>query len=478
MKRSLLLLILFFINFLCFSQITNFHPYQTIVYKLHGTIPMKDQGYYHYLVDFSAPNQTFLTVNFYNLKEETNSYKIPLPKLEFLGYANNDKETLFLFYDFSNRVLNYVIFHDRGKRVSYKRKKIRKALKNSTIFYADAVGFYTSKKMNGDFTITKVSYKTDTLWTKVFTEKKTNFFLHNALSYNNKLYLNIHANRILCLNDKSGNIIYDRDINDYPRIKQNFKFLLDEETEELILAGEEFDKLKAAHANGIFLMKLSSTGETVFNHYFPMPKITFKSIKSKEGVFIRDVVKVDTGYALVAESINKTTGNAVAGYIIGGAVMALTGVLVAPNTAVAYVTGLDISLLKPTQDNKNLAVITLDKGPVEKYYPQDVPAGFHVFHGILNLLHAFDYQFSLTNPDGNTNLVYFHSLSKEGITIAKATFSNNIISNVKKYLVRANMNEVISFKMLKLSNESVLLELQTDKHLFFKVLSLSSFEEQ
>jgi hypothetical protein len=465
--RSILVIFLFSIVIFNAAAQNKYYAKGEIVYTIAETVPVKNKGFLHYAVEVGSNETTTFIVNFFNLKaEKTYSHRLPLPKLIYLGNANNGSQYVFLFHDLNNRLLYYIIFSEEGKSVVYQKKAYKAGLRESMIFFYDDNAFYTDKKVGNRNTITKISYKTDTIWSQDLDDKETKFFLHKVKKRNDRLYLDYSGTKLFCLDDASGKQVFNTDLSDEIKIRQFYNFLPLENG--VVVAGEELERKKRKPENDLFFsITLDNAGKATSKQTYRFPAPHNPEAKT---TFVRDIVENGNSVKIVGETITKTKGNsALIGYAIAGAMAAITGVGVGPNTASGFITGYEISVLSP--HTENLEVKGLPKAAIEKFYNKDLGHAGHEMHGFLNDLNAFDYQFSAYKEDGSVSLFYLSDLKESSLEISEALINGNELF-IKAYTVETNLKNVASTNILQISDNSLLVVLSEKVGVRFKIVDI------
>ncbi|HYG38556.1 MAG TPA: hypothetical protein VD908_08060 [Cytophagales bacterium] len=475
----LLVVIYFLTSFIpTFSQ-TSVRPETTIL-----TI---DSGFVEIKIINSNPKETFVNTSFFDLKGDrikNNNFK--LSKSELFGQAENGKEVSLFFYDDLKKNFLAIKIDIKEGTVQQVSKPLKKRIARPKVISFNQNAIYCSTKQSSGFTITKLDYSLDTLWTKIILDDGIPLFINNTFTSNNFLFLNFNSvrqsSRIICLNDSTGDIVYDRMIQEFKssRVAHNIHF--DETKNILFVAGEQYKKREPNGVNtGYFILQFNSTGQAIFNKYYDKTGIKEEDVQgnvvhslSTIPVFQKDFFYFNHNFYFLTEHLERTDfkGEGIAVGFITGLTLGVSIL-----TEKTKFTSFDLYLLKASEITDSISSTRIKKQPISKAYfgyLVETPAFYHA----LNPLKPFDYKLTIDGSDGEKGIIYYDSIGKNEFTIKNLIISPNKPLEIKSLLIPNNDLKKSVCTIHQINREKLLLEFSNKENTIrgFKVVNLTDFK--
>ncbi|HYG37285.1 MAG TPA: hypothetical protein VD908_01645 [Cytophagales bacterium] len=446
--------------------------------KVEKIYVTKNVGFVKNIID-NTGNSTVLRSEFNNLKaERIAEHFTSFPKAEYLGYAFNGEEHIYLFLDTYNRVIYIPKYNKEGKFITNQRSKLKSNVKNTELIYYDLSAFYTVRRKGPRFTFTKISYRFDTLWEKeVFDNGKT-IVLNKAEKSDSNFYLIFNSpeasTRIIAIDDAKGELIFDREIGESGISRYASKFIIKKGPTEIIIVGKEIlGGKKAGLKSGTFINTMNEKGNFESTTFYPDENIKldvsdsldFDSKERIKQVKIRDLIMLNDEYLLIGENTLRTDF-AGEGMIVSLIVGGLTGLPVGSMEHIVY-TSFDLILIKTRKDS--LIYKQLDKGPIARFFPT-VESSYDRDPGDF-----YDYKFSRETPEGK-EIFFFQNLTKDSFTIGSVKITPDQPFKVKKFILKEKNERGKNYNIYLLSDNALLLQNKTNSSSGYGIINFSKFE--
>ncbi len=303
--------------------------------EFRGVQSIKDKGYYTYYVNEKLKKgMSEFMIEIYDMDLKlVRKTPIEITKDSYLaGGEFNGKDFLFAFYDLKKKQNSMVTIDSDGKVI---KKEIRQAKKYATAgtleiypgFEGD--GFYLTesvKEKKWGYRVEKLDRNLKSVWEKTVSNAKGYVAIEAAEAGNGKIAL-VSVERptalskkafgkLVCFNGNNGNIDFEYPLFDgtITGIPSSFKF---DKDANLITAGMYFDgsKWDDTNSDGVFLLKLSSTGQKLMFNSIDWDKGIQSAMKAtsrkfsigtKPKVLFHEIIESETGYQLIGETFRQT----------------------------------------------------------------------------------------------------------------------------------------------------------------------------
>ncbi|MBW8050798.1 MAG: hypothetical protein FVQ77_10780 [Cytophagales bacterium] len=347
------------------------------------------------------------------------------------GSEFNGKDFMFVFKDVPKKKLTYVTVDSKGGIIKTKGIVEKKfAATTSEVYPSANDAFYIVKPIKEKkwgYSVAKTDRNINTLWEKRFMPEKgfvgveaiesggdriivVQLIKPSALSKKGK-------GEIVCMDDKSGNILYKYPLFDGVVTNVPSAFLIDSKgnivTGGMYFAGE---RMSGKNSDGLFFLKLSPEGKKLTYTRVDwdagiqeLLKATSRkfAIGSKPKVFFHDIVESeDGGYQIISETFRKSMPgissrlkDLITGRYIGD---------ITQDSKPLNFTVMDFIIFNYDESGKmnNINKIAKDYTKVVCYYPYN-----SVYYGGLKLAKVvksygfFDYAFTTTLPDSKQEVM-------------------------------------------------------------------------
>lgn len=445
-------------------------------------IVVKTRGFIQSHIDNRAAGVTVLRTNFYNDKAEIlqrNSFS--LTKSRYLGFVSNNESSHFIFYDNFNKKMYIPSYNELGNLITNKTSRLKSRIKDASIPFYDSTAFYIVEKNGKKIIITKLNYQYDTLWsTRVRVAEATTWTANKS---DDVFYLLINSftksTLFISINDPSGESLVDMDLGEEKIKRVVSASLVDNEEKKIILSGDETrGKNKFNMTHGKFVFELDMNGTFLNKSFFNNEKIFYvknnpglDEDKQKSFLAITDMIKLNSDYLLIGESVFRSDFQGEE--ILTGLISAVLIATLTPGIGYAAISGAlrltskNFGIIYPEPSGESLLLKKIDKGPIEKTFPQGINQPSH-------LNEMYDYKYSLDIPGGK-QLIFFHSLHKDKITIGSVKITESEPLKVVKYEYFTTNERGSNFKIYPLNKESLLLEVINMSHAGYVVIPYAQF---
>jgi hypothetical protein len=342
-----------------------------------------------------------------------------------IGGEFNGNDFLFGFADILKKTNTMVTIDVTGTIIKQEVVKNKKyATAGTMAIYPDMEGdgfFITSsvKEKKWGYSIQKVDRNLSTIWEKTVSNDRGIVAIEATESGNGKLVV-ITTERptlmsqkvtakIVEFNAKTGDKQYEYSLYDGKITGVPSAFLIDKDG-SVVTAGMYFDgeKWDNVNSDGIFFLKLSSTGEKEFYTTIDWENGIQKALQSshrkfaigsKPKVLFHDIVRTDQGYQVVSETFRKT--------VKAGTVLAVMNGNRAEDIPVGF-TVMDFIIF-----NYDYAGKPIDINKIDKPYKSITVPGIYAQAGGVKMayymkkMRMFTYEFNAKLPGSNENVIVY-----------------------------------------------------------------------
>jgi hypothetical protein len=465
------LIFLLIISFSSKSQNKYHGSFSEKVYLINGIIPDYGKGFLQYKIDLRQKTELVLYANVYGVNSElVYKHVITLPHdMIFLGHTRNEGMSVLLFHDRDRKTLVNVVFFNAGKTYRLLQKDFRKPLLYPQIIYFDSQAFYTQNKTQGEWLLTKLTYQLDTIWSKSMQKVELNNSLRSVKKEKKRLYLNIEGNKIICVDDSTGKTIYASNL---PTNNLEVSQIVTTDN-EIVIGGEEFYVSgKKRLFKNLFLWVIDSVGTIKSKRDFPIASLGQSLPKSENNfTFLRDLIKVNGSYRLIAETVTESTGEGeISGNVYGIFASAKWGVGV--NLPRNYIKSAQLAILSEVEGPEN-SIQVLQKDPMQKYYLGDMDVLGFANDRYLTYQNTFDYQLQLKNQKGSAQFIYLKTFTESGLKLAKVDLTAQTIT---EYFLSENIEKLMSYRLYQINETKLIVELLTRSERKFHTVDLENLK--
>ncbi len=247
------------------------------------------------------------------------------------GSEFNGKDFLFVFNDYVKKTLTYVTVDSTGEIIKTLGIKEEKRYAATADVYSAYDGFFIIKPIKEKkwgYSIEKVDRELNSLWEKRFTVDKGFIGVESVESGKDRIAIiqitspsafSAKAKpELICLSDETGEELYTYPLYDGEATCMPTAFLIDKDN-NIVTGGMYFDgeKWDATNSDGVFLLKVSSTGEKLaykknswedgIQKFIKAGTEKTFTISSKPKVLFHEIVEsTDGSYQVIGETFKKS----------------------------------------------------------------------------------------------------------------------------------------------------------------------------